>query len=361
MKQRRTAGFTLIEILVAIAIGGLLLSGIVQVFTSLKRTDRVAEALSRVQEAGRTALDTMTYDLRMAGYRGCADPGIEVDINIIANNPPTTQFTEDSLRGADVTGSGWATTKGYTDLAAIEDTTAARQARADSDVISIMRASEQSALLDEHDNASASTYVLNNPMGLAAGDVAMLSDCDTTDIFRVSSIGISGSRINVGHSSGQNTANALSKTYTNDNTQLMSFISNAYFVGDTGRTNNSGDTIYALYRYDLNNPASAPQEIVDGVENLQITYGHEFINGNRRFVPADTSGLNMAQVTAIKISVLVSSRDRVLDVDDANDYPMEGAIAEPEDSGGDITYVNDRRLRKVFNMTVNLRNRRVGT
>lgn len=361
MRQARAAGFTLIEILVAMAIGGLLMAGIVQVFSSLKRTDRVAEALSRVQEAGRTALDTMAYDLRMTGYRGCADPAIEVDINVIATDPPTSNFVADSLRGADVSGSGWATSKGYTDLTAIEDTTATRQARAGSDVVSIMRASAESAVVDEHNNDTASVYVLGNPMGLAAERLALISDCDTTDIFRVSGVAAAGSRFNVGHADTQNVNAKLSKTYTNDNTQLMAFISNAYFVGDTGRTNVNGDPIYALYRYDLNNPDDPAQEIVEGVENLQITYGHEFINGNRRFVPADTAGLDMAQVTAVKLSVLVASRDRVLDADDTNVYPMEGVIVRPESSGATINYANDRRLRKVFNMTVNLRNRRVGS
>ena len=92
MNQRPSKGFTLVEILVALAIGALLLSGIIQVFTSLKRTDKVAEALSRVQEAGRTALDSLTSDLRMIGYKGCADPVLEENITIRANTPPHHRF-----------------------------------------------------------------------------------------------------------------------------------------------------------------------------------------------------------------------------------------------------------------------------
>lgn len=351
MTLRKSAGFTLVEIMVALAIGALLLSGIVQVFISLKRTDRVAESLSRVQEAGRTAIDILAYDFRMIGYKGCADPAVVENINIVANNPPSTDFIRDSLRGFDVTANGWAAGTELVDI----DGGAARMARTSSDVISIMRASEDSAEVNEHDNNNSNVKVLGNPLNLSQGDIAILADCDSMDIFRISNITGSG-EVTFAHGNNQNSSPKLSKPYTDENARMMSFISNTYFVGDTGRKNQAGETVYALYRRDL---SGTVDEIVEGVENLQITYGHEFVNGNRRFVPAGTAGLDMAQVTSVKFSVLVSSRDRVLEATDNNVYPMEGANVQPESSGGAVVYEDDGRLRRVFNMTVNLRNRRV--
>lgn len=352
MKTKHSRGFTLVEVMVALAIGALLLSGIVQVFISLKRTDRVALALSRVQEAGRTAVDTLAYDFRMIGYKGCADPAIVENINIIANNPPTTNFIQTSLRGFDVTANNWSA---GTELTTIDGATA-KTARLNSDVISIMRASEISSGVDDHENNNANIFVLTNPLGLTQGDVAIISDCDNMDIFRITNVTASGGKIVFAHSNSNNSGNNLSKQYTDENAKLMTFISNTYFVGDTGRKNSNGDIIYALYRRDLKGTVD---EIVEGVENVQITYGHTFVNGNRRFISASTSGLDMTQVTSIKFSVLVSSNDRVLENTDSFVYPMSGANAQPASSGGAITYADDRRLRKVFNMTVNLRNRRV--
>ena len=351
MKTKRSRGFTLVEIMVALAIGALLLSGIVQVFISLKRTDRVALALSRVQEAGRTAVDTLAYDFRMIGYKGCADPAIVENINIIANNPPTTDFIETSLRGFDVAANNWSTGTELTDI----DGAAAKEARLNSDVISIMRASEDATALNEHDNNNSNVKVQGNPLNLSQGDIAIVADCESMDIFRITNVTGTG-ETTFAHSNSNNSSSKLSKAYTDENARMMTFISNTYFVGDTGRKNSSGDTIYALYRRNL---AGTVDEIVEGVENLQITYGHTFVNGNRRFISASTAGLDMTQVTSIKFSVLVASNDRVLENADSFDYPMSGANAQPASSGGTVTYADDRRLRKVFNMTVNLRNRRV--
>lgn len=341
--------------MVALGIGALLLSGIIQAFVSFKTTDRLSSSLSRVQEAGRTALDIISKDLRLAGYKGCADPAIVENINIVANNPPTTNFIQTSLRGFDVTATGWAA--GVTDLLPI-DGSAVGDARMNSDVISIMRASTASASLDEHDNNNSNVKLNGNPLDLSQGDIAIVSDCESMDIFRISNVatGNNTTQVTFSHGSNQNTSNKLSKAYTDENAKLMTFIAHTYYVADTGRNNERGDTIYALYQLDNKGNSS---EIVEGVENIQITYGQEFINGNRRFVSAGTSGLDMTQVTSIKISVLVSSNDAVLTTADTFVYPMAGANAQPTSSGGAVVYDNDRRLRKVFNMTVNMRNRRV--
>lgn len=354
MNRKHSQGFTLVEILVALAIGALLLSGIAQVFTSLKQTDRVALALSRVQEAGRTALDTLAYDFRMIGYKGCADPAIVENINIVANNPPTTDFIQTSLRGFDVTANNWSTGTELTDI----DGADKKEARLNSDVISIMRASEDSAALNEHDNNNSNVKVEGNPLDLSQGDIAILSDCESMDIFRISNVTQSGTdtEVTFAHANNQNTSSKLSKAYTDENARLMSFISNTYFVGDTGRKNSNGDTLYALYRRNL---SGTVDEIVEGVENIQIAYGHEFVNGNRRFIAASTAGLDMTQVTSIKVSVMVSSNDRVLEASDSFVYSMSGTNVGPASGSTTIKYTDDRRLRKIFSMTVNLRNRRV--
>ncbi len=357
MLKRKQKGFTIIEIMVAIAIGALLLSGIVQAFVGFKTTDKLSNSLSRVQEAGRTALDIISKDLRLAGYKGCADPAIVENVNIIAADPPTTNFIETSLRGFDVTSTGWSA--GHADLASI-DGSAIEDARLNSDVVSIMRASTTSTGLDEHDNNNSNVKVVGNPLNLSQQDVAILSDCESMDIFRISNVTSGSSTIVTfahGQGAGTNTNNKLSKAYTDENARLMTFVAHTYFVADTGRKNSRGDTINALYRMDEDGTV---EEIVEGVENIQLTYGEEYVNGNRRFVPASTSGLDLTQVTSIKISLLVASNDRVLASDDSFVYPMAGTNIAPASSGGAITYPNDRRMRKVFNMMVKMRNKRVG-
>jgi len=63
-------GLSLIELMVAITIGLLLLSGVFTIFMSNKQSYRVQENMGRVQENGRFAIDLMARTLRMTGWQG---------------------------------------------------------------------------------------------------------------------------------------------------------------------------------------------------------------------------------------------------------------------------------------------------
>ena len=75
LHKTNAKGFTLVEILIAMMIGLFLLAGVLQIFINSKQSYRMQEALARLQESGRFALDFLDRDIRMAGYRGCASPG----------------------------------------------------------------------------------------------------------------------------------------------------------------------------------------------------------------------------------------------------------------------------------------------
>ncbi len=83
LKHQR--GISLVEVLVAMVISLFLLAGIVQVYLGNKSSYTFTTAISRIQENGRFAMDTMAVDLRMAGFFGCAifDPD---DTSTIVNN-----------------------------------------------------------------------------------------------------------------------------------------------------------------------------------------------------------------------------------------------------------------------------------
>jgi type IV pilus assembly protein PilW len=71
MRQIRfQAGVTLIELMIALAIGTFLMIGAITVFMQSRSTFRVTESLARLQESGRFALDTLERDVRMAQYWG---------------------------------------------------------------------------------------------------------------------------------------------------------------------------------------------------------------------------------------------------------------------------------------------------
>ncbi len=63
-------GFSLVELMVALVITLILLSGIGQIFLSSKKSFTIQDSLARQQENGRYALDSVAQDLRRAGYWG---------------------------------------------------------------------------------------------------------------------------------------------------------------------------------------------------------------------------------------------------------------------------------------------------
>ncbi len=62
------AGVSLVELLVAVAIGLFLLAGIVHIFASTKASYRVQSGAAALQESGRTALDFLGQSIRQAGH-----------------------------------------------------------------------------------------------------------------------------------------------------------------------------------------------------------------------------------------------------------------------------------------------------
>ena len=70
MRAHKQYGMTLIELMVALAIGAFLMIGAITVFMQSRTSFRVTESLARLQENGRFALEVLEADVRMANYWG---------------------------------------------------------------------------------------------------------------------------------------------------------------------------------------------------------------------------------------------------------------------------------------------------
>ena len=66
--KRLQVGLSIVELLVALALGLLLMTGVIQVFLSSRQTYAANEAMGRMQENGRFALDFIARSARQAGY-----------------------------------------------------------------------------------------------------------------------------------------------------------------------------------------------------------------------------------------------------------------------------------------------------
>ena len=85
-QHKHQQGFTVVEIMVAVAISLFLLAGILQVLSSNKQTSRYQEAVARIQENARFALMFLGRDFRQAGYMGCTGNNFTNQLNLDTTN-----------------------------------------------------------------------------------------------------------------------------------------------------------------------------------------------------------------------------------------------------------------------------------
>jgi type IV pilus assembly protein PilW len=100
-KYNSQSGFTLVELMIAMVISGVLLAGMVMAFTGQSRSYNTQQEITVLQEDIRASLSMMTSEIRMAGF----DPTTTADAKILLANATELQFSQDITDNAG-TGSG---------------------------------------------------------------------------------------------------------------------------------------------------------------------------------------------------------------------------------------------------------------
>lgn len=96
-------GMTLVELLVALAIGSFLMIGAVQVYNQSRQAFVINESIARVQETAQFAMDTIEADLRMASNWGRHSRGFAIEgRSLIGNANPN------GLNAPTACGANWA-------------------------------------------------------------------------------------------------------------------------------------------------------------------------------------------------------------------------------------------------------------
>jgi type IV pilus assembly protein PilW len=100
---RAQTGLTMVELLVALAIGSFLMIGAVQIYNQSRQAFVINESIARVQETAQFALDTIENDMRMASNWGRSSRALSIEgRSILGNRNPN------SLPEPNVCGDGWA-------------------------------------------------------------------------------------------------------------------------------------------------------------------------------------------------------------------------------------------------------------
>lgn len=191
------AGLSMVELLIAMALGLFLTAGILQVFVSSKAASRGAEAQARVQENGRFAVQMLASDLRGTRGTGCQNV-------LLAEAQDRNWVLACDLRGADgatdcsgasVIGSG--TPLGYAasqrggpewlaQLPGSAEYTVARQWLRGDVLVSWGTVGEGVYAGSPADASPSRPIDLLAPQrDLVGGRLALITDCEATDVFMI--------------------------------------------------------------------------------------------------------------------------------------------------------------------------------
>jgi type IV pilus assembly protein PilW len=287
--KSRIGGFSLPELLVAMAIGLFLIATIGYVFIGAKTSQATADALSRIQENARFAFEYMGRDIRLTGFTGGTQlnsqatnflnaAAIAIDPNLVDLYGPTKsprasqpghQAPQGPLFGYDDGGTGLPTFS---------------TPRLRGDILTVVHADEQ----QEYSLTSApgtgsltiSCPPSGNPLPKTA-QVSVLSDYTNSAVFQISSAGTSCSSSmtvyfsTTGVSPGNSSPSLGAFSGGYKVTKLYPLRAATYYIANNPAGNAS------LYRLELDQSGTSAvataQEMVEGVLDMQIMYGEDAV------------------------------------------------------------------------------------
>jgi len=255
------AGFSLVELMIALVLGLIVLAGVGSVFLANKQTYATNEALARVQDAVRTAHAFLGNEVRVAGYGGtCAIDGLPIRVLATSPAPDPDAFGIDATAGiAALVGSvaGAGERVGSIEVPEGSSLLTVRHFPVASDTIG--------PLAGRLDVTNANVQIRHNRPGFEKGDLAMITDCVQADVFRVTNRPGSPGSTTLAHASSGNADNALSREYGRDAFvfRMDDYRSTTFFVG---RNPQGGQSLYQRIN---DRPAI---ELVRGVEDMRLGY-----------------------------------------------------------------------------------------
>lgn len=334
-RRRTQQGLSLVELMVALALGAFITIGIIQMFTANQETYRVNIGQARLQEGARFAMEFLTSPIRMTGFMGCYSepdgyfeklaPDVTVDYLIDFASP---------VDGHESTAPGiWSPGLGVLpadiDTATIADGT---------DVLTIRTTDPRGTrlvnpMLNPDDDITTLVLPNGETPQYTAEDLFVISDCQKATFFQLTGATTPGGTIVMKHDAG-----GAAATPGND----LANITPDGSVYDVDSTVHRVETqIFfiapgaggALSLWRKSGFLSGPVELVEGIENLQVLYGVDTDNdGVPNRYRTVQNVVDAADVRTLRISITANSVNPVNDV-------------------------GDGLLRRTFTNTVALRNR----
>jgi len=247
--MQTSRGFSIVELMVALVITLVLLSGIGQIFLSSKKSFTIQETLARQQENGRFAIDMIAQDLRRAGYWG----GTAILPEIEGSQAPSTPDAGDGSYFTCPTGdNSWGRMIYYR-------------------VFGINDASTNYACIPGSGTGGylrGDVLVARYASAYQVGGTTLANFNAQPDRLYIRSTVFQGRIFN-----GDEEGDSINQVESVAATRESVVIAHAYYIGDSGRTCR-GEAVPSLFRVALSsNGTPTVDEIAYGVDQFQVRYG----------------------------------------------------------------------------------------
>ena len=345
-------GFSLIELMIALALGLVVTAGIVQLFVGNNQTYTVLQGQSRLQEGARYAMDFIAESSRAAGYFGCDPDADRISHTLKTPDTWANMFEMDitsPVAGFDYTGNGGSGIGDWTPSAAILPRVGAAttspfpangltisDVEPNTDILVLRRIETPgeriAAIVQPTTNPIPIIDDGDNP--LAVDDFAVVSNCEQAAVFRVTGVADVGAEINIAWDADSGAGSAVYQNEAGDTlsadfvsygstvdpqgTTVSRVTTDIYYIADGSGTNNRGQTPLALWR---KSGTDAPVELVEGIRDLQILFGVDTNPGDNIDAPiqyVDFASVNLPDdvIRTLRVQITASTVD-VVDEGDA--------------------------------------------
>jgi len=361
-------GLTLVELIVSIAISLTIMSGVVQVLVVSKSNFVTERELATLQENARFALKFMSDEIRLAGYNGCSSRPYQVAKDI-KGHTGYWYLNDPGLQGYE-----------YDAGTSTFPTDFRSDVRANTDAVVVRRGKPANLRMTAHSmsGGTAGTITVSAAHSYQRGQVFLIakSDCAQLGMFQMSGpANASNAATTIEHKTGvtavpgngtvnlhgsysYNAAGTITGTSAATaypiTSLLMEMVSEAFYVGNS----TTDSTVPALFRERMlvnaatYTPYTAAEELVQGIENMQVLYGYDADNNGLadRYMKANDSTFATATNWNNVVSVRLTVRMRSI-------YPVYNkAMSYGTFEGISGTSGSDAYMRQTLSTTIMMRN-----
>ncbi len=346
-RPRYEFGFSVVELMVSMTISLLLLAGVLSVMYTSRITYDENARISRLQEYARASVELMLRDLRSAGNQGCARPIRPERFRNALTTPASLRYNFGrAVEGFEGTDGVWAPALD----ADVVSATGGNDVLVVRSLVTSLPPFRTSAAFA----GGAGTIPIEKPdgTGVPEGTPFVISDCEYANVFTNSDVvPDAGTTANVARATGaialpagadEVPENAAVNFPTYRAGSLVTALETiVYYIrpSATGRGP-------ALWRIVGN---GAPQELIEGVERLEVQYGEDTDGDLLANLYSDADAVaNWNSVMSVSIAVLMRSPEEGLDESGGQTWDLLGTVVGP---------FADRRPRILFTTTAAVRNR----